>query len=456
MIDNDMIKKFSFPSITSNKTLGDFEKEINFLNKNVSLLKKYDLNENSNKSYINKDLVNKRKNSNKINKPNFKSPQYSLFRKSKTINQIILNNKIIHFNKTNKKLNLLSSRKKTNIGSVKITYYLQGYISQSDTNIFNEKRKKNKNISHIMKKRKLPPIIFEKPNNMKYNFNNNKNFMLLKNKISLTDNYNNNLYNLPLSESNKKIKLNRLNSSNDLFYSNEILPIINENKITDDKIKENKDIFSDLDTNSNRRKSIDSIIGKENNKSSCNSSSHIDKNTKTNISKLLITKIIELKNNNIKLNKIINNCKCKFEKMNFNLGTQLKYSKWKYQISDYDKYFIDMEHFGERESKEIERRKTFYDILEDAVDAVSEKKIEKKHSPPSGIETKMIEEQKKIINKLKNKNLHDSDIAVLKLKMNRLYLDKINARLLNEKEKRKKIRNILSLSYRDANDALKI
>jgi hypothetical protein len=385
-----------------------------------------------------------------IKKFAFRSNQhnYNTLGKSKSIIQVKLNNNIKQLNDINNKNNIAEDKHKIKKSTKKVFFSLPSSNfsnSQSETNILEEKLKK-KLISNIIKERKkLPPLIYG--NSFK-----DKKFTLSKSKSTLTEKFNNIEkidFNFNLSASHKNNNLIRLNSSNNDPFINDI----NENKITDIKIKENEVKPFEIDNISN----IDTIRGKENNKSksSC-SSSHLDKTINTNIPKILINKLKELRKNNIKLNRVINNCKCKFEEMNFNLGTQLKYSKWKYQISDYDKYFIDMELFGERESKEIERRKTFYDILEDTVDAVSEKKIEKKHSPPSGKKTKIIEEQKKLINEMKRKNLHDSDRAVLKQKINKLYLDNVGARKIIEKEKRKKIKNILNQSYRDASDALKI
>ena len=218
-----------------------------------------------------------------------------------------------------------------------------------------------------------------------------------------------------------------------------------------------KDTLKTL-TNKSIDISKDNEINKERNKNLLyhSLSSSIIKDNMKNIPKLLINRVKELRIRNLKLNKKINNCKNKFEEMNFHVGSKLKYSKWKYQISDFHKYFIDIENFGEREREEIERRKTFYDILEDTVDDINEKNIQKKFALPS--ERKKLTEhiKKNDVFENKKRNLPYSDKLILKQKRLEKSLEKIIKRKYKEKKKRNEINNILEKSFIEIKEVMKI
>ena len=462
-----MLKNFKYPSISKNKKYNNFEEEINILNENIILLKNIDVNDNPKEKNINK--TQERKKHNKlytINRPIFKTQQTIInpLKKSKSTKQIEILNRLIRPRNTIKITSILkNAHKMKKNDSYKVIFSLPSpKIRDSPSNLGGDKSKSisiNNISSKMNNKKKLPPINLGKIYNLKFKsiIKDNQYIQNVKNPNELSRNFNNNeqIYNLPLSDNNKKNNLANLNNSNNLFDIDYKFNLYHSNKIDNKNIidihnKEKNE--EELDIISHSRKSFDINRDKEDSKS-YNSHGHINKNI--NISKILINKLLELKNDNIKLNKEINNCKYKFDEMNFNLGTQLKYSKWKYEISDYDKYFIDIDNFGEREKEEIERRKTFYDILEDAVESISEKKKQKKDLSPRGINTTISEQKKNIIKKLEKKNLPDSEIAVLKHKMSKLSLDKINTRKILEKEKRKKINELLNRSFRDSNDGIK-
>ena len=138
--------------------------------------------------------------------------------------------------------------------------------------------------------------------------------------------------------------------------------------------------------------------------------------------------------------------------MNLRIGSKLKYAKWKYQISDYKKYFIDVESFGEKERQEIEKRKTFYDLLEDMVDMVNENKIKKKY-----IQAKIdsVNEQLEQ-DKDKRKNMFQGNFVLMKQKFLEKYLKKVDKRISIEKKRRNQVNKILNDCELNAREAMNI
>ena len=228
----------------------------------------------------------------------------------------------------------------------------------------------------------------------------------------------------------------------------------------------NKDKKDDNDNNNNLEIKINdnenqNITSNNNSSSIINSKFNLsnilsEKYPKKKIPKILIKYVKDLRSNNLKINRDLKFYKLKFDEINFRFGTKLKYSKWKYSISDYEKYFIDIEHFGEREKKEIERKKTFYDILEDAVDSITEKQNEKKYLLPNLKRKKIYEQPVKNNNKIEDKKFPDSELMKLNLQKLKNDLEILNIRIAREKERRSQIKDLLEQSFRDANDALKI
>ena len=58
------------------------------------------------------------------------------------------------------------------------------------------------------------------------------------------------------------------------------------------------------------------------------------------------------------------------------MKSKMKFARWKFGISEIDKYFVDMKVFGKPEELELLRRKTFYDAFDELVDDINEKKEE--------------------------------------------------------------------------------
>ena len=247
------------------------------------------------------------------------------------------------------------------------------------------------------------------------------------------------------------------------FIPNETFKTINNSKSTSQNI-----MFTVENMMPNAKKTISH---KNSNKSTClndssnnkinisysNDSSHCRKKSEffeeiRNIPKILNNKVKEINMDQGKCVKMLKKVEKRSNKMNLKISSKLKYAKWKYQISDYKKYFIDVESFGEKERQEIEKRKTFYDILEDMVDMVIENKMRKKY-----METKIdsVNEQYEQ-DKDKRKNMFKGNLVLMKEKFLQKCLKKVDKRKLIEKQKRNQIKKILSDSEFNKREALKI
>ena len=456
------LKNSKFPSIEKMEQNNNFEKGLQDLTESINILRNSIFNSK-------RRIITNNKDKNKIKFNNRNKIRKSIF----TMHQ----DTIYPFRRYSKMINSLSTEESPKNYSPKSKH----------NNITNKENKKIVSFSDF-----TLPIVEEYSSNKKnLNSINSLNSTKTENPIKLKKNFSDSIFDdIYISGINKKyiskdinnnkikkfpqinIKSNFTNYAlNTLTKSNE-LPMINKYKfklnlaIKKSNIN-NKDLinkgFNGKDTlktltNKSIDISKDNEINKERNKNQLyhSLSSSIIKDNMKNIPKLLINRVKELRIKNLKLNKKINNCKNKFEEMNFHVGSKLKYSKWKYQISDFHKYFIDIENFGEREREEIERRKTFYDILEDTVDDINEKNIQKKFALPS--ERKKLTEhiKKNDVFENKKRNLPYSDKLILKQKRLEKSLEKIIKRKYKEKKKRNEINNILEKSFIEIKEVMKI
>ena len=120
----------------------------------------------------------------------------------------------------------------------------------------------------------------------------------------------------------------------------------------------------------------------QNNFSKSKSSTHNKSNTieKEKFPKVnLMIKDMKKENNTLK-NKINKGIE-KFNIMEWYMRTRFKYTEYKYGIAEIDKYFMDLKAYGKPEEEEIEKRKTFYEHVEDVIDDIhqvqQQKEIEK-------------------------------------------------------------------------------
>ena len=127
------------------------------------------------------------------------------------------------------------------------------------------------------------------------------------------------------------------------------------------------------------------------------------------------------------------------------MKTRFKYALYKYGIAEIQKYFMDIKAYGKPEEEEIEKRKTFYEHVEDIIDdihAIKQQKELEKLNKKYGVKY-----DKKKLNKLNKKNEKEDDnkFVIQKKQMVELSkaLQEIDKRQKKEKKKRQEIDDIL-------------
>ena len=150
----------------------------------------------------------------------------------------------------------------------------------------------------------------------------------------------------------------------------------------------------------------------------------------------------EVVSNMIKRNKrIINNIrkvKNNLEEANIDFETKYKYINWKYGIADMNKYFIDIQSYRKNEEELINKRKSFYDRLDDVIDDIKQRRQMKKMdniAKQFGINLKNDDN--------KNVVIEESDKIFFKNREVKNSLKELYKRQKIEKEKREKIKGIL-------------
>ena len=247
-------------------------------------------------------------------------------------------------------------------------------------------------------------------------YNNNKSYSLNKylppinNKISIL----NNKYNIKTDNFSN----NNLNNLNDKYsYINDL--INEDNKTFNNKKKEN--FFNYSITESSSKKS---------------------KNKKMkflSVNENIALKMIKRNKNLINsLKKVKNN----IEEANIDFETKFKYINWKYGIADMNKYFIDIEAYRKTEEELINRRKSFYDRLDDVIDDIKRKKeLKNLEVIAKKFGIKITDEDNN-----KDKDIENSDKIFLKKQEVKNSLKELYQRQNIEKIKRDKINRILERS----------
>ncbi len=168
----------------------------------------------------------------------------------------------------------------------------------------------------------------------------------------------------------------------------------------------------------------------------------LDKTQFPQVTNIMIKKM-KKENNNIK-NNIYKGIE-KFNVMEWYMKTRFKYALYKYGIAEIQKYFMDIKAYGKPEEEEIEKRKTFYEHVEDIIDdihAIKQQKELEKLNKKYGVKY-----DKKKLNKLNKKNEKEDDnkFVVQKKQMVELSkaLQEIDKRQKKEKKKRQEIDDIL-------------
>lgn len=282
-----------------------------------------------------------------------------------------------------------------------------------------------------------------------------KNKDFLKNTITETQNNNKNYKKSPnQSPINKMIKTS-LSTKGNLFLTNvknnnSIYTLNNTNYNT---IKNNKySKKGNLPYVSNNDFHLDDSftktkIGKKysssnrslkNKKTIAKKESSLNKEEFPKITNYMI-KNLKRENNNIK-NNIYKGIE-RFNIMEWYMKTRFKYAQYKYGISEIQKYFMDLKAYGKPEEEEIEKRKTFYEHVEDIINDIhitQEKKEIEKLNKKYGVE-----HDKKKIGKSKDDNNENENPQKYQRNEISKALQEINKRKKKEKYKRQEIDEIL-------------
>ncbi len=201
-----------------------------------------------------------------------------------------------------------------------------------------------------------------------------------------------------------------------------------------------KNYFNNTHNNINKAKNesyINDRPQKKNYSKDYSSFFRMAKNENENLSKILFNEIENIRAKNENLNILLKKDKSKTKIDNFHMGSKLKYFKWKYELSDYLKYFIDVESYSQKEKDEYENSKTYYDYLEDLVENKETKKIIEKTESNKPQEKSNLEKMK-----IKQKSIRKTLIEIFKRKQ-------------NEKDKRKEINEILFQTKKDFKNLIK-
>ena len=148
---------------------------------------------------------------------------------------------------------------------------------------------------------------------------------------------------------------------------------------------------------------------------------------------------VKKENNNIR--KAIHTGMDRFNIMDWYMQTRFKYAQYKFGIAEIQKYFMDLKAYGKPEEEEIEKRKTFYEHVEDIIQEIHEikemkefEKLNKKY----GIE----QDKKKLAKSNKEQKENDDQQQKQMVELSRA-LQQIAKRQKKEKQRRDQIDAIL-------------
>lgn len=287
-------------------------------------------------------------------------------------------------------------------------------------NVINLEAKKKRNESRNKLKNNLKSN--KTKDNTKSQFNDSLN--LKKNLFVTNINYRN------ASKNNSKIITNTSYKDNNAFSrdNSNILPMLSKTSFNP-----NSSDISVIKSNKNNHSSYS-----KNRSISHNKNSSVEKE---NLPKVANDMIKDLKKQNNNIKKKIYKGMEKFNIMEWYMKTRFKYTQYKYGIAEIDKYFMDLKAYGKPEEEEIEKRKTFYEHVEDVIDDIHEvqqrKEIEKLNKK-YGID----QDKKKIVKSKKNKKEFNIPQQNQMVELSRA-LKEIDKRRKKEKQKRKEIEEIL-------------
>ena len=224
---------------------------------------------------------------------------------------------------------------------------------------------------------------------------------------------------------NQIISLNNTNYNSNNSYNN-------AKKVKLPNLKANNS-FTKINIENNNKNNISrnkSLSNKNNNS--------LNKEQFPQITNYMI-KNMKKENNNIK-NKIYKGID-KFNIMEWYMKTRFKYAQYKYGIAEIQKYFMDLKAYGKPEEEEIEKRKTFYEHVEDIIDdihLVQQQKETEKINKKYGI----AQDKKKLLKSKKENNNNDNPQKKQRTELSKA-LQEIIKRQKKEKQKRQQIDDIL-------------
>ena len=344
---NDNFKKFNYHVFqiidTEKKSEFDlYQKNMAELKYNVDILKEF----GAFKSKIPHKAINRKTRTHTRNRTR-------LFRNHSLINENV--------QKSSKSLDKLLLNK----------YYIQNNKNEQSVN--NKKNKENskdkKNINKIRNK-----INLTKNNTIK-----NNNEIFITNFPLNTENTNNTLSRY--SEYIRNSQRNNMNNKQSYSLSTNLPPIKNRNSFANN--------FKNNGLNSlNEKYSYLNTLINDDNKTSNNikekyfsyvqtEGSLINAKNKQRILKINENVVLNMIKNNKKIINNIRHIKNEIEDASIDFETKFKYYNWKYGIADMNKYFIDILAYKKNEQDLINKKKSFYDKLDDIIEDVKKQKKNK-------------------------------------------------------------------------------
>lgn len=287
-----------------------------------------------------------------------------------------------------------------------------------------------KNIINIEAKKKLN----ESRNRLKNNLKSNKNKDITKSQFNDSINLKKNLFvtNINYKNTKNKSKIITSTSYKDNYAfsrdNSNILPLLSKTSFNP-----NSSDISAIKSNKNNQSSYSKNKSLSHNKNNSKEKEDYPKTANNMI------KNLKKENNNIK-KKIYKGME-KFNIMEWYMKTRFKYTQYKYGIAEIDKYFMDLKAYGKPEEEEIEKRKTFYEHVEDLIEDIHEvqqKKEIEKLNKKYGID----QDKKKIVKSKNNKKEFNIPQQNQMIELSRA-LKEIEKRRKMEKQKRKEVDDIL-------------
>ena len=324
---------------------------------------------------------------------------------------------------------------------IKKNYYI---INNKNQKSLNNKREKNENKRPITQNIIIP----NKEENLNQDTSKNENEIFITNFRMSTGNGeepSNNLVNR-YSQYIKNTERYKLN--NKIYSLKKYLPPIKTKSSLTNKINSNNLRSNTLNNLNEKYSYLNNLINEDsktlNDKKLDNFFSYVQTDNSRSGSKhlklLKINENIALKmiKNNKRIIKNIKHVKNNLEEANIEFESKFKYINWKYGIADMNKYFIDLQAYKKSEEELINKRKSFYDRLDDVIEDI--KKVQKSKNLDNiakqfGINLK---------EDVKNKEIEESDKMFFKNREVKNSLKELYKRQKVEKEKREKIKQILS------------